>query len=124
MFFKRNEPFRFAFQQPIKGTIETFKKEQNTLLHSQSAEAFIMNISPNGMKIVTNIKIDPLEIAHVRISFPLNVSYFEMEGTISWMKGPYGQGYEYGIYVNNSDEVRSLLISQLKIFNRNSQKVQ
>ena len=74
------------------------------------------------MKIVSSANIEPSEDLHIHVSFLLNETQFEMDGHISWKKS-LGQNFEYGILENNSNQMKDLLVSELKIFARkHSQK--
>ena len=88
MYYKRNEPFRYTFGQPLKALIEIIKKEdtEETLTSGGQWEAFLLDISPNGMRIISATNIDLSEDTQIRIAFRLNETQFEINGTISWKK--------------------------------------
>ncbi len=123
MYYKRNEPFRYTFGQPLKALIEIIKKEdtEETLTSGGQWEAFLLDISPNGMRIISATNIDLSEDTHIRIAFRLNETQFEINGTISWKKAR-GLNYEYGIVENNSEWIKDLLISELKTYSKNISK--
>ena len=123
MFYKRNEPFRYTFGQPLTALIEIIKKEdtEETLTSDGQWEAFLLDISPNGMKIISTTNIDFSEDTQIRIAFKLNETQFELNGKISWKKAR-GQNFEYGIVENNSDWMKDLLISELKTYSKNISK--
>ena len=123
MYYKRNEPFRYTFGQPLKALIEIIKKEdtEETLTSGGQWEAFLLDISPNGMRIISATNIDLSEDTQIRIAFRLNETQFEINGTISWKKAR-GLNYEYGIVENNSEWIKDLLISELKTYSKNISK--
>lgn len=123
MYYKRNEPFRYTFGQPLKTLIEMIKKEdtEETLTSDGQWEALLLDISPNGMKIISATNIDFSEDTQIRISFRLNETQFEINGTISWKKFR-GLNFEYGIVENNSEGIKDLLISELKTYSKNISK--
>lgn len=115
MYCKRNELFRFTFREPLQATIKAFQNKEQTLIFHGIWEAFIVNISPNGMKIISSANIDPSKDLQIRTSFTLNNTIMEINGSISWKKTS-GQNFEYGILENNSAEMRHLLISELTTY--------
>ena len=118
MFYKRNEPFRYTFGQPIKALVETIENEDDPILTSnRNWEVFIFDISPNGMKIATIENIKDLINLPIRITFWLNHTYFEVTGTILWKK-TLGQKYLYGIFENSSEQYKKQLKAELKIYSK------
>src|SRR4051794_39145247 len=110
MYHKRNEPFRYSFGKPIAAIIETVIKEEQALVSNGKWEAAILDISPNGMKIVSSADIEPSEDLQIRTSFMLNKTHIEINGKISWKKA-LGMDFEYGILENTPAEIKALLIS-------------
>lgn len=121
MYYKRNEPFRYSFGQPVQAMIEAIQKEEQGLVSTGKWEAAILDLSPNGMKIASSANIEPSEDLQIRTSFMLNKIHIEINGKISWKKS-LGRDFEYGIAENNSDQIKDLLISQLKVFARTQSK--
>ena len=123
MYYKRNEPFRYTFGQPVEAVIESFiQDEEQELISNGQWEASILDISPSGMKIVSSANITPSEDLQIHVSFTLNETQLEMHGNISWKKS-LGQHFEYGILENNSSQIKDVLISELKVYSKShSQK--
>ena len=122
MYYKRNEPFRYTFGQPVQALIETMEKEEEDVLTSNRQwEALLLDISPNGMKVSSSTNINLSEDPQVRITFKLNETQFEINGAISWKKAR-GHNFEYGIVENNSEMIRDSLISELKTYSKNISK--
>lgn len=122
MHYKRTESFRYTFGTPLEARIEIFRQEADLLpISTGQWEASILDISPNGMKIISSKNIQTLENLQIQISFILNETPLDMTGTISWKK-PTGTYFEYGILENNSLEIKNLLISELKVYSRNNLK--
>lgn len=123
MYYKRNEPFRYTFGQPVEAVIESFiQGEEQELISNGQWEASILDISPSGMKIVSSANIAPSEDLQIHVFFTLNEAQLEMHGNISWKKS-LGQNFEYGILENNSSQIKDVLISELKVYSKShSQK--
>ncbi len=123
MYYKRNEPFRYTFGEPVEALIELIiKDEEDALTSNGKWESFLLDISPNGMKIVSSTNMNLPEDPQVRISFRLNETQFELNGNISWKKARGLHHFEYGIAENNSEEIKELLISELKAYSKNISK--
>lgn len=122
MHYKRTESFRYTFGTPLEARIEILKQETDLLPVSMGqSEAVILDISPNGMKIISSKNIESSENIQIQISFILNETPLDINGTISWKKST-GTHFEYGLFENNSLEIKNLLISELKVYSRNSLK--
>lgn len=117
MYYKRNEPFRYTFGQPVKATMEVLINDQQALTSQGIWEAYILDISPNGMKISTSKDVHLSDDVQIRVAFVLNDTQFEINGRISWKKN-IGISFEYGILENNTEGMRDLLISELKVYSK------
>ena len=118
MYYKRNEPFRYTFGKPLEAVIETIRKEEDTLTSNGKWEVLLLDISPNGMKIVSSTNMNLPEDSQIRIAFKLNETQFELDGKVSWKKARGLHHFEYGIVENNSDFIKNLLISELKAYSK------
>ena len=117
MYYKRNEPFRYTFGKPLEAVLETISKEEDTPTSTGKWEVLLLDISPNGLKIVSSTNITLPEDSQIRSAFKLNETQFELAGKVSWKKAR-GLHFEYGIVENNSDFIKNLLISELKAYTK------
>ena len=59
MYYKRNEPFRYTFGEPVEALIELIiKDEEDALTSNGKWKSSLLDISPNGMKIVSSTNIE------------------------------------------------------------------
>lgn len=123
MYYKRNEPFRYTFGEPVKAFIEIINPtEEEEAMTNEGWDVYLLDLSPNGMKIVTSKDIKLTEDSKVQITFKLNETRFEANGRISWKKTQGLHQFEYGIALNNTDEMKTLLISELKAYSKKFRK--
>ncbi|WP_342512968.1 PilZ domain-containing protein [Sporosarcina sp. FSL K6-1522] len=113
MFYKRNEYFRYTFDEPLEAefrvVIAAPEEKESKRGHCQ-----LVNISPGGLKFATKFDI-PLEHKPVRlrIEFTLYENSIEVEGSIVWKK-PYSDGWMYGFDFVEDTEVEAQIVHELK----------
>ncbi|WP_017434060.1 PilZ domain-containing protein [Saccharococcus caldoxylosilyticus] len=112
MRFKRQEPFRYQFGQPLACSLRVAgiggqQKEEEYI-------AYIHNLSPHGMKLETLQRI-PYEHGKttVEIAFSINNAPLRFFGKIVWEK-PFGRTYYYGMRLLVSAEGEEMLIREIK----------
>ena len=110
MIFKRQEGFRFKFDEPIKMTFAIY--ENGKVNQAQTAMADLLDISPRGMKMFTEVDLGvnppPLDLR-----FVLDTIEVRAYGEIIWSR-PFGNGKQYGVNFNNQGSVEDLIIDELK----------
>jgi hypothetical protein len=114
MRFKRNESFRYEFESPIDATfkiVEVNGVEKN----SNEAEAKIENISPHGMKLLTNLDVQLNRINSLKAEFQVTFHSdpIVVRGKFLWQRKEL-QGYSYGIEIDATEENEKLIIEELK----------
>lgn len=116
MQFKRQEGFRFVFNEPIDSSFKL-------LIDGQPVEALdscpcqILDISPRGMKMFSEVKFgEYINKANlqVELQFVLDVTTIRAIGEIVWRK-PYGRGEQYGILFQAQADIDELIISEMKL---------
>ncbi|UZN00120.1 hypothetical protein OL548_09835 [Lysinibacillus sp. MHQ-1] len=55
MIFKRQEGFRFKFEEPVQITFAVY--ENGRVNHGQTAMAELLDISPRGLKMYTEVDL-------------------------------------------------------------------
>lgn len=108
MFFKRNEAFRFVFDQPQQGTL---KKLQQT--NSVTVNIHLLDISNYGAKITMSNRIDLQTDQQIYLSFMLNSTKFQAHGKVSWTR-ILGNSIQAGLHLNTDELYRENLIIVLK----------
>ncbi|MEX3745409.1 MULTISPECIES: PilZ domain-containing protein [Lysinibacillus] len=110
MIFKRQEGFRFKFDEPIKMTFAIY--ENGKVNQAQTAMADLLDISPRGMKMFTEVDLGvnppPLDLR-----FVLDTIEVRAYGEIIWSR-PSGNGKQYGVNFNNQGSVEDLIVDELK----------
>lgn len=122
MHFKRNEPFRYEFGQPIPALFNIIRIN-NREVESSGGQAEIIEVSPEGLRIKSKLNIPDIKTNQIMltISFELNNKIFKFEGYIVWKK-ELSQYTTYGLKLVVEDEKREEFIEELKIFTKQSKK--
>src|SRR5690625_463189 len=115
---KRKEPFRFIFTEPIAATFEIIQIGDRQVSSSRS-DAIVKDLSPQGMKLNTSLKMPQAHFYSVQLSieFTLNSKPLTAQGMIVWMKN-LGKTYDYGISLFEHKERERDIIEQLKQYSR------
>lgn len=113
MVYRRNEGFRYAFGDEIKvkGTV----KSEIGALHGQPWEGTILDISPQGMKVQTDLHLTSTERQQVQLelNFCLNKDTIKGYSEIRWARN-LGNQHQYGLYLHNQPAVEGLIVEELK----------
>ncbi|WP_080846808.1 PilZ domain-containing protein [Cytobacillus gottheilii] len=111
MRYKRDEGFRFQFRSPIPGFILKPQEE------SEPIAILIPDMSPNGLKLITETKLMTNELYEVH--FTLNDQKMRVLGNIVWIK-QVGNTYSYGLQGLNDKETMKGIVEGLKVYSKNS----
>jgi hypothetical protein len=117
MRFKRQEPFRYQFGQPIPCTFRITRIGDREV-KTDKGLAEIHDISPRGVRIEThlNIPVDPeRRPIEIEISFVLVEEEIRVRGIFVWKK-PFAKEYQYGVNLTISEDQKEKLISEIKKF--------
>lgn len=111
MIFKRQEGFRFKFEEPVTMTFAIY--EDGRVNQEQTAMAELLDISPRGLKMFTEVDLGvnppPLDLR-----FVLDTREVRTYGEIIWSR-PFGTGKQYGVFFNNQGAVEDLIVEELKL---------
>lgn len=115
MIYKRNEFYRYTFEEPCDATfrliIDTNETSQVEL--SNRGNCRIIDISPNGLRMSSEFKISIDQLKHIEMQFILDELTIRMVGNFVWShKKPYG--YEYGVRLLGDEESEKIITSELK----------
>jgi hypothetical protein len=118
--FKRKEAFRFELHMPIIGNFQ-IKKIDGKYANSKPGTLKIHDISPDGMKFISDLDIPLQKEVEVEVQFKLNETAFNLNGKLVWRK-PVASGYFYGVSLKNSAQLKKQLVGEMKIFSRKHSK--
>ncbi len=110
MIFKRQEGFRFKFEEPVKMTFAIY--ENGRVNNSQTAMADLLDVSPRGLKMFTEVDLGvnppPLDLR-----FILDTREIRAYGEVIWSR-PFANGKYYGVYFNNQGPLEDFIVEELK----------
>lgn len=115
MQYKRNEYFRYAFQQPFEATFRLIKNASDTsqMELSNKGKCNIIDISPNGLKIFSELFISIEKLNQIEVYFKLDEASLSMIGEFVWSRRKFN-GYEYGVKLLGDTISEELIVSELK----------
>lgn len=115
--YKRNEAFRYEFGIPLKCTFHVYVSE-NGRIERQEAKynGDLIDISPNGLKVYTEIDLLKVEMQHIEFHIELGGNSLQVMGKLAWKK-VYSRGYTYGFTIIN-DDIGHLIIDALKQYTK------
>lgn len=108
--YRRRESFRHVLIQEVP---VTYSVKNDGMMSYRKGK--IIDISPSGLKmftvdeLISNNEMRDLDLSFTLFSRPINV-----KGDIRWKKA-FGDGYYYGIDMDNVEEHQELIISELKL---------
>lgn len=122
MYYKRQEAFRYTFTQSVPAVCEVF---QSTGLHGkqkvQLFDAFILNISPNGLKAASKSNIEIQDDQVLVFSFHLAATLISFPGKIV-RKRLAGAEFHYSIQSDGNETLKNQIIASLKIYTKEQLK--
>lgn len=114
MLYKRDESFRFTFGTPIEGTFK-IARINGKIGSSNEGIAFILDLSPNGLKITSPLDIPIEEKQFIfEVSFILNHKTIVMLAEPKWKKRLSPTSFTYGLVGLDSEETKKVIIEELK----------
>lgn len=115
MRFKRQEPFRYQFGQPIpcKFRITRIGERQ---VETDKGAAEIHDISPRGIRMETSLNL-PIDSAkgeiEVELQFTIVDQPMNVRGVVIWKKTCVNE-FQYGLSLEISKQEEMLLIGEIK----------
>lgn len=113
MRYKRDEAFRFQFREPLNGVL-TFQLA-NELEFKK--EVKIMDISPNGLKLLGPSNIPVNEESEKKVSFIINDKEIEISGVLVWNRHM-GENSLYGFQGNDDQSTKQMIVTSLKEYSK------
>ena len=118
MLFRREEPFRFTFGDPIKGIFRILQIDGISGLTKESP-ILILDLSPNGIKFSSPIDL-PINNKQflMEVIFVLNVKSIIMLAEPKWKKPGANSSFVYGLVGLDDVETKKEIINELKEYSR------
>lgn len=115
MKYNRTEYFRFTFGEPCDATFRLIKQnEGDTEVElSKKGACKIIDISPNGVKMFSELFISIEQLHYVELNFTLDTNPISMVGEFVWSHRK-AYGYEYGIKLVGDNESEKMIVGELK----------
>lgn len=115
MKFKRNEAFRYEFGVPVPLSF-IIQKINGTEVRSSSGHAKLLDISPSGMKIESDLVLPKKHDIELLFTVRIGKTEIEVRGKVVWQK-QFGQLFQYGIFLLDK-ETEDSIIDALKELQR------
>ncbi len=117
MFSSRKEGFRYEFGSPLPCTFEVSSIDDSPL-DSNSGAATIINISPHGIKMGSelDIPINGRKIG-IKLEFVIMNAPIVVHGHLVWQKREF-KHYTYGVHLEIGESVERTIIEELKQFTK------
>lgn len=117
MVFRREEGFRYVVEDSVEitGTLVSTNKE----LHDKPWTGRILDISPRGLKIQTDLELLSSEILQVKftVAFIINEEVLTGVADIRWSR-KYANELQYGLYFDEQAELEEKVVEELKLWIR------
>ena len=114
MQYKRNEYFRYTFGEPSEASFRLImQKEKEEAELSKKGKCYIVDISPNGARILSDLLMDIKQLKKIELSFVLDEKPITIIGDLIWSQKK-ASGYEYGVQLHGNQETEQLIIKELK----------
>ncbi|GGG13378.1 hypothetical protein GCM10007425_04590 [Lysinibacillus alkalisoli] len=113
MVYRRNESFRYTFPEIV--VISGVLVSELEHLNHKEWKGHIVDISPQGMKVVSDLQLTETEIRQVQLesNFRIDANMIKGYAEIRWYKS-YGGGQQLGLYFHEQAEVEGKIIDDLK----------
>lgn len=120
MRYKRKEPFRYVFNDPIDGKFVIILNhgDENKVTRTDPGDLKIIDLSPRGMQFKTTLDI-PMSTKefYLEISFVLDGEPIDMLGKVAWKKDQ--MEYVYYGFEGIEDNARQQIITErVKTFSK------
>ncbi|WP_433745037.1 PilZ domain-containing protein [Falsibacillus pallidus] len=120
--FQREEAFRYVFPQPLDAHFTIIEINGRPVSSSEGA-AKLIDLSPSGMKLSTNLHIPVSHSQKVKlgIRFEINEHKYTIVSEMVWEE-PRAGAYYYGIHFLADEPLQQEIINELKLYARTIHK--
>ena len=114
MHYKRDEAFRFPFEEPVAAEFSIYLTNSD-LPGTGTGDSKLLDLSPGGARMLASydIPVNREEVA-VRIRFNLFQDPIETEGVIVWKEAT-GDDWMYGIDFHEDALIAENIVTDLKL---------
>lgn len=114
MHYKRDEAFRYYFDEPIPAEFSIYLKHSDRP-GTGTGDSKLLDISPGGTRMETSfdIPVNRDEVA-LKLRFRLYQQLIETDGVIVW-KEAVGARWMYGIDFDENESVAETIVNDLKL---------
>ncbi|GGA26219.1 PilZ domain-containing protein [Paenibacillus physcomitrellae] len=114
MYSRRNEPFRYEFNEFLKGRFEIINIDGQEI-ESHTGPVDVIDLSYNGAKLVTNLNLmnENRDIV-IMLHFKISKEDFSIPGSIVYKEAKASGEFLYGVHLNTSKEIKNRLTQELK----------
>ncbi|OES43773.1 PilZ domain-containing protein [Domibacillus iocasae] len=123
MYYKRKEAFRYVFPESIPTACEVYQYSNGVKVKIQTFTAYILDISPNGMKIVSKTDVELKSDFILIFSFQLSGTLIQFTGQLIYKRHA-RDSFEYGVQSDGSDVLKNQIVSALKVYTKEQLKKQ
>ena len=123
MYYKRQEAFRYVFPESIPAICEVYQYINDTKVKIQTFDAYILDISPNGMRAASKTEIELKDEFILIFSFQLAGTLIHFTGQLIRKRNA-GGSFEYGVQSDGSSALRDQIVSSLKVYTKEQLKKQ
>ncbi|WP_163103345.1 PilZ domain-containing protein [Peribacillus alkalitolerans] len=120
MKYKRDEPFRYQFPEPISGHF-VITSIKGLLGQSKKGKIELLDISQSGCKFQSQLDIPISDGILFEISVTLNGNLIILPGKIAWKKKKL-KIFEYGYSMEADEEFEKAIIAEIKEYVRIKRK--
>lgn len=121
MIFRRHEGFRYTFNSTLPCEFKIIKIG-DTPISTDFVSAQILDLSPNGMKIISPLNVYKAnQKVEIEINFSFENHFFQIQGHVMWQHKVFQNGqYCYGIHIiQKNNETSEKIINLLKVHAKN-----
>ena len=115
MKYNRNEYFRYTFEEPCDAAFRLIRQSDGNaeVELSKKGVCKIIDISPHGLKMFSELFISIDQLHHVELNFTLDTNPISMVGEFVWSHRK-AFGHEYGVKLVGDSESERMIIGELK----------
>lgn len=121
MYYKRQETFRYSFSETIPTICDVYVHRGRVKEKVQSFQSYILDLSPNGMKVTSKTDIELRDEYILTCSFQLSDTLIHFTGKMI-RKRYAGTSFEYGIQSDGHEELKKQIIASLKTYSKEQMK--
>ncbi|MDC3412745.1 PilZ domain-containing protein [Aquibacillus sp. 3ASR75-11] len=108
MYYKRNEPYRYSFPEPVQGTLEDITEERDAVF-----DVYLLDLSLSGAKITCPLDSPIEKWTTYMLRFSLKDEDFHTAVNLVWIRQA-GKISIGGLKLDSDNEFRQRITSILK----------